>query len=205
MAYKWGLILTTFRNAANHLECMKPIVNNGISTTVPSTGDRRTSEPSTVCFWYQPLIDSPLVNQHIPPWEVWKIIDSKVPFQRDMFVSRRVEPENQKNEANLRKKTCNPQFQGLTEVLHALLGASSTRAVWRRSGNPAFGKSQIQKIRSFRNREGKSSSNQTIRFRFDSLILGGGNSNIFGIFSPKLGEMIPIWLICSKWVGSTTN
>ena len=36
-------------------------------------------------------------------------------------------------------------------------------------------------------------------------LLGGGNSNIFGIFTLKIWEDEPIWLICFKWVGSTTN
>ena len=35
---------------------------------------------------------------------------------------------------------------------------------------------------------------------------GGGNSNIFGIFIPILGEDEPILTITFfKWVGSTTN
>ena len=36
--------------------------------------------------------------------------------------------------------------------------------------------------------------------------LVGGNSNIFGIFTPKIGEDEPILtFIFFKWVGSTTN
>ena len=36
--------------------------------------------------------------------------------------------------------------------------------------------------------------------------LGGGNSNIFGIFTPKIGEEThPFSLIFFKWVGSATN
>ena len=37
-------------------------------------------------------------------------------------------------------------------------------------------------------------------------LLGGGNSNICGIFTPKLGEDEPILTsIFFEWVGSTTN
>ena len=37
-------------------------------------------------------------------------------------------------------------------------------------------------------------------------VLGGGNSNIFGIFTPELGEDEPILTsIFFGWVGSTTN
>ena len=123
MASKWGVILTTFRNAANHLECIKPIVNNGISTTVPSTGDRRISEPSAVCFLIPTFDWYPLVNQHIPPWEVWKIIDSKVPFQRDMFVSRRVEPENQKKWGESKEKNMQPPVSGFDRGIACLAGS----------------------------------------------------------------------------------
>ncbi len=36
--------------------------------------------------------------------------------------------------------------------------------------------------------------------------LGGGNSNIFGIFTPKIGEDEPLLTsIFFRWVGSTTN
>ena len=38
-----------------------------------------------------------------------------------------------------------------------------------------------------------------------NLCLGGGNSNMFGIFIPYLGKTNPIWLIFIRWVGSTTN
>ena len=44
-----------------------------------------------------------------------------------------------------------------------------------------------------------------MEFPTDIDILAGGNSNIFGIFTPIVGEMIPFWRIFFKWVGSTTN
>ena len=43
--------------------------------------------------------------------------------------------------------------------------------------------------------------------KFALIWLGGGNSNIFGMFIPKFGEDEPILTVCIflRWVGSTTN
>ena len=44
------------------------------------------------------------------------------------------------------------------------------------------------------------------QFFWEKNVLGGGNSNIFGIFTPKFGEDEPILTnIFFKWVGSTTS
>ena len=64
---------------------------------------------------------------------------------------------------------------------------------WERRAHVPYGGKETQRLESckskknwsFRNRDGKSPSNQTISFRLDSLILGGWQLKYFWNFQPE--------------------
>ena len=63
------LLLMVQNSGDQHLGCLKPVVNNGINYLVP-TGDRRTSEPSTVLTTFVEFKRGPQFHFHNSPWNL---------------------------------------------------------------------------------------------------------------------------------------